>query len=320
MSDFPISLLRKLITKHLDVRPSDVSFRRIPTGKFNSSYYVETPEKDWILRIAPPKNTGLLFYERGMMAQEPPIHALLRRKTGVPVARIIAYDNTHTLIDRDYLIMERLPGRPLNELPLAPHQVEIVLEQVGRYLRQMHRVRTNKYGYLGPHQPMEPQDTWLAAFRVMWNKLLDDIVACGGYEAPEADYMRHLFEVHRCCFERRVPSCLLHMDVWHQNILVDERLRVTGLLDLDRALWGDPEIEFAVLDYCGISEPAFWRGYGRRRDTSPQAQIRRIFYLLYEVQKYIAIRIWRGGDRTDAMRYKEYSFRLASSLTCAIVT
>jgi len=57
-----------------------------------------------------------------------------------------------------------------------------------------------------------------------------------------------------------VPASLLHLDAWAQNILVDEAGNVTGLVDLDRALWGDPGIEFAVLDYCGISEPVFWRG------------------------------------------------------------
>lgn len=48
---------------------------------------------------------------------------------------------------------------------------------------------------------------------------------------------------------------------------------------------GGPEIEFAVLDYRGISEPPFWRGYGLERDASPAAQTRRMFYLLYELQK-----------------------------------
>ena len=33
---------------------------------------------------------------------------------------------------------------------------------------------------------VEPQPTWAAAFRVMWNKLLDDVVACGCYSAGEA--------------------------------------------------------------------------------------------------------------------------------------
>ena len=314
MKGFPTTLLNQLVTTHIDVHPADVSFRRIPTGKFNTSYYVETPEEAFILRIAPQDDAGLLFYERGMMAQEPPLHALLRRKTDVPVARIVTFDNSRSLVGRDYLIMEQLPGRPLTELPLSPQQTATVQEQVGRYLRQMHRIRTTKYGYLGPHRPMEPEGTWLAAFRVMWNKLLDDVVACGGYEPAEADFMRRLFDSYRYCFDREVSSCLLHMDVWHQNILVDEHCQVTGLLDMDRALWGDCEIEFAVLDYCGISEPSFWDGYGLRRDLSPDARIRGTFYVLYEVQKYIPIRIWRGGNRSQAMRYKEHSFRLATPL------
>jgi fructosamine-3-kinase len=108
------------------------------------------------------------------------------------------------------------------------------------------------------------------------------------------------------------------MDVWSQNILVDETGRVTGLVDLDRALWGDPEIEFAVLDYCGISEPAFWRGYGRPRDTSFSAQIRARFYLLYEVQKYIVIRIWRRNDPARARDYKRQSLALAMPLLQAL--
>jgi fructosamine-3-kinase len=102
--------------------------------------------------------------------------------------------------------------------------------------------------------------------------------------------------------------------VWAQNILIDEAGNVTGLVDLDRALWGDIEIEFAVLDYCGVSEPAFWEGYGTRRDESPPATIRRLFYLLYEVQKYMPIRVWRRNDPAGALRYKRHSFALAAQL------
>jgi aminoglycoside phosphotransferase (APT) family kinase protein len=80
--------------------------------------------------------------------------------------------------------------------------------------------------------------------------------------------MRRLLDRHIDVFDRPVPASLLHMDVWAENILADERGRLRGLIDWDRALWGDPEIEFAVLDYCGISEPAFWEGYGVERDTS----------------------------------------------------
>jgi fructosamine-3-kinase len=196
--------------------------------------------------------------------------------------------------------------------------LDSVLHQVGAYLAQMHALVADRYGYLGAHRPMEPQPTWSQAFTIMWNKLLDDVVACGGYAPDEADALRRLLEVYRPHFERPVPASLLHMDVWSQNILVDDEGTVTGLVDLDRALWGDPEIEYAVLDYCGISEPAFWEGYGRARDVSFPAQIRARFYTLYEVQKYIVIRIWRRNDPQEALAYKRQSFALAQPLVQAL--
>jgi fructosamine-3-kinase len=182
----------------------------------------------------------------------------------------------------------------------------------------MHALVADRYGYLGAHQPMHAQPTWAEAFVVMWNKLLDDVVACGGYAPDEAGTLRRLLEVYRPHFDRPVPASLLHMDVWSQNILVDDGGNVTGLVDLDRALWGDPEIEFAVLDYCGISEPPFWQGYGRARDISFSAQIRARFYLLYEVQKYIVIRICRRDDPAQALEYKQQSFALAGPLRQAL--
>jgi aminoglycoside phosphotransferase (APT) family kinase protein len=315
---FSAGLLAQLVAAHLPVDPDRLVFEPIRTGKHNTSYYVEGVDDGLVLRISPPDDAGFLFYERRMMAQEPQLHALLRAETAVPVAEILAYDDSRRLVDRDYLLMERLPGQPMTDARLSPQRVDGALEQVGVYLAQIHALVADGYGYLGAHRPMQPQATWVEAFTVMWNKLLDDVMACGGYTPDEADAMRHLLDIYRPHLDRSVPASLLHMDVWSQNILVDEAGYVTGLVDLDRALWGDPEIEFAVLDYCGISEPAFWRGYGRDRDISFSAQIRARFYLLYEVQKYIVIRIWRRNDPAQALQYKRQSFALAGPLLQAL--
>jgi aminoglycoside phosphotransferase (APT) family kinase protein len=315
---FATELLAQLVATHLPASAGKLTFEPIRTGKHNTSYYVAGAGDDLVLRISPPDDAGYLFYERRMMAQEPQLHTLLRAETSVPVAEIFDYDDSRTLLDRDYLLMERLPGQPLTDAPLAGEQLEKVFEQVGRYLRQMHALTADRYGYLGAHHPMPPQPTWVKAFTVMWNKLLDDIVACGGYTTEEADALRRLLDVYRPHFDRPVAASLLHMDVWSQNILVDKAGRVTGLVDLDRALWGDPEIEFAVLDYCGISKPGFWQGYGLPRDTSYSAQIRARFYLLYELQKYIVIRIWRRNDPAEALQYKRQSFALVRPLVQAL--
>ena len=296
------------------------SFRRIPTGKYNTTYEValrsdgrrETP-RAVILRIAPADGAGGTFYEIGMMAQEPEIHEIVRRETTIPVAEILAHDTSRRVVDRDFLIMEKLAGGALSDFPrLTAALYDRVLEQVGRMLAQLHRITRDRYGYLGAHRCMEPQPDWPSAFRVMWNRLIDNIVGVGAYSEQEAARLRGLLEQCAGAFERPVPASLLHMDIWAQNILVDEQGHVTGIVDWDRGLWGDPEIEFAVLDYCGISEPAFWRGYGQPRDGSPDAQRRGVFYYLYEAQKYIVIHIARRHNRASALGYKAQVLQILS--------
>ena len=309
MGSFSSRDLESIIRHHRGDVSGEISFRRIVTGKFNTSYFVRAGDEQLVLRIAPPRDSVFVFYERDMMRQEPDIHKLLLSETTVPVPRIFTYDDSHTLIDRDFLIMERLPGIPLTEARGVSNKP--VFRQMGEYLAQVHRLTAEQYGYLGAHQPMEPQSTWVEAFEIMWNRMVDDIVAVGHYDEEESSRMRALLDQYIAIFDRPITASLLHMDVWHQNILVDSRGNVTGLVDWDRALWGDPEIEFAVLDYCGISEPEFWEGYGQKRDVSSPAGMRQIFYLLYEIQKYIVIRHGRGHDPATAKQYKRQVMEIA---------
>jgi aminoglycoside phosphotransferase (APT) family kinase protein len=293
--------------------------RPIATGKHNRSFWVLSEHGRFVLRVAPPDSTGLLFYERLMMRQEPALHQIMHQEPALPVAEIVAHDFSRRLIDRDYLLMTALPGMPMSDAALSAAQNARVLRQVGAALRALHAIEgpaagLSGYGYLGAHHPMAPQPSWWQAFQLMRNLLLDDVAAAGTYTSAEAERLRGLLSNHAAAFQRDVPAALLHMDVWAQNILVDQAGNLAGLVDFDRALWGDPEIEYAVLDYCGISEPSFWQGYGHPRDISPAAEIRRLFYLLYEVQKYMPICVWRRGDLADAQRYREQCLRLARQL------
>jgi aminoglycoside phosphotransferase (APT) family kinase protein len=284
-------------------------FAPIPTGKFNTSYFVQAGANRWVLRIAPRPDSVFVFYERDMMRQEPGIHALLLERTRVPVARILGYDDSYAIIDHAYLLMERLPGRPLCDSPGV--DADPVLREVGACLAQAHRLTAERYGYIGEHRPMPPQRSWVDALAMMWAKLVDDVAAAGYYGDEERALLLNALDRHLPLFDRPVPASLLHMDVWSQNILVSDDGKLTGLVDWDRALWGDPEIEFAVLDYCGISGPAFWEGYGAPRDTSREAAIRNIYYLLYEIQKYIVIEQGRNNNPHAARRYKQQVLDLA---------
>lgn len=295
--------LIECVQAHADIHTDAISLAPIPTGKFNDSYYVLAGGEEYVLRIAPPHNDIYCFYEREMMRQEPAIHALLLEKTSVPVAKIYAFDDSMDIISREYLLMERLPGLAMSDLP---HMDEDgILRQIGKALAETHALQSDMYGYIGDHHPMEPQTSWVDAFGIMWRKLVDDVVSVGFYDEEERGIMLSTLDRYIRLFDRSFPASLMHMDLWAQNILVDDDDNLTGLLDWDRALWGDPEIEFAVLDYCGIAKPPFWEGYGKERDDSPEASVRNFFYLLYEMQKYIVIRHGRDHDTYAAMDHKQ---------------
>ena len=304
-------LLSACLQRHFG-EASKIRLEAVRTGKFNSSFFATVDGRELVLRIAPPKDSVLLFYERDMMKQEPEIHDLLLMGPRIPVPPIIVFDESHELVDRDFLIMERLPGHPMCEATACDE--EAIFQEVGALLADVHRLTAAQYGYLGPHRPMTPQPNWNDAFAIMWRKLLDDIVCVGQYSDEDRTFLLKLLDHHLPVFSRQVPASLLHMDIWQQNILISEHGVLTGLIDWDRALWGDPEIEFAVLDYCGISTPAFWEGYGQARDASPEARIRNTFYLLYELQKYIVIEQGRNNDSHKARQYKQQAFQCAQHL------
>ena len=285
--------------------------RRFGAGKFSETFSetfsVDGPDGRYVLRVAPPDSVRQLFYEYRMMRQEPRIHARLLAETPVPVPPIIARDFSRSLIDRDYLLMPRLDGRPLSEAPLSDSSRDSAMRQWGRHVAQIHGLTdpSGRFGYLGEHQCMESQATWREAFAMMYRKELDDIVACGVYDRATADRGIALLEANLDRFEHCRASCLMHGDLWVTNLMVAPDGRVTGVIDFDRACWGDVEWDLAIAEYCGVTRPPFWEGYGTQVQThAGDAAVRRLFYLLYEHQKYIVISMSRRrNDPAGAKRY-----------------
>ena len=293
----------------LDLAPLDC--RPFGAGKFSETFEVRLADgtAPYVLRVAPPDSMRQLFYEYRMMRQEPALHRRLRSETSIPVPEILAHDFSRKLCDRDFLVMPRLPGTPLSETALSPAANRRAFREWGRHVAAIHALTEtdNRFGYLGDHRCMAPQSNWPDAFLLMFRKELDDIVKTGIYSAHDADSALRLLEKHLDAFRHATVSRLLHGDLWCANLLVDREGAVTGLLDFDRACWGDIEWDLAIAEYCGTLQPSFWEGYGPavdlRRDES--AAIRRFFHLLYEHQKYIVISA--SARRNDPDRARRYA-------------
>jgi len=304
-----ISTAKRLVGEHLPA--DDWRVRPFGAGKFSSVFEVDSASGRYVLRVGPPDSVRQLFYEYRMMRQEPAIHSRLLAETAVPVPEIVAHDFSRSLVERDYLFMPRLPGRPLSEARLSGQARSKALRQWGRHVSQIHGLTDpeNRFGYLGEHRCMEPQPSWPEAFAVMYRKELDDIVGCGIYDRPTADAAMKLLADNLQAFGHCKTSRLCHGDLWVTNLLVADDGEVTGVLDFDRACWGDVEWDLAIAEYCGVTGEPFWEGYGGKVDTrSGAAGIRRMFYLLYEHQKYIVISMSsRRDDPAGARRYAAWS-------------
>jgi len=276
------------------------SIRPVGSGHYNQSYYLQSRRGKFVLRIAPPDSVPKLFYEIDMMRAEPNIHQLVARHTDIPVPGIVFYDFSRSLINTDYLLMEYLPGS----------QGPFDHRQLGRYVRRLHSITSEQCGYPDRQAPMHSH--WPDTFYNYVELIFADCLRCGAIDAGEYEYFLSVYEKHRNAIEPVQPR-LLHLDLWYQNILTIDG-RITAILDFDRGLYGDPELEFAVLDTYGYSTADFFEGYGCARPVDHAAQVRRILYLVYELIKYAFIRLARNANPRAAVQHVTHCKQLLATL------
>lgn len=272
------------------------------SGLYNSVYRFELEKNEYILRIAPFDETPKLFYEVDMMHSEPAIHKLTQKQTNIPVPTVVYHDFSRNDFDRDYLIMEKLPGT------VGGYN----LKELGRYVSELHGIKQKegKFGY--PCRRFDMGDRWGDVFLDYAHRIFHDCRSAGAVTGEEHDYFTSIYLAYESVFADCDP-CLLHLDLWRTNILT-ENGRITGILDFDRGLYGDKELEFAVLDTYSSATEEFFEGYGQPRPDSDDAEIRRVLYLVYELIKYAFIRLIRGGSESIAAEHVRQCKSLMKSI------
>lgn len=254
-----------------------------------------------VLKVAPPPHVRQLRYERDLLTAEARYFELLKnRDEAFPVPNV-----RHLDPDGRWLFTSLLPGVALPDLP-SQIEVSPVRRQLGTVLARVHRITGDKFGYWGdrPHGThwrtvfSEMMDdllldaqTWRVALPVPQQEIRDAITFC----AAELD-------------EVTVPR-LVHFDLWDGNLLATpDGALLTGLVDGERCLFGDPLIDFvspAILRRIE-EEPAhpMLLGYGRSV-VFGESERRRLS--LYRLHLYLLMLVEmpsRGmvGERADLRR------------------
>ncbi len=258
-----------------------LNFSELTDGYFNAAYLLELADgPKYVLKAAPPDDIRVLRYEKGIMQAEVETIRLVRQNTQVPAPEIFAHDWSRQIIGCDYFVMALLPGVPLSKLrkELTEQQSTATDRQAGIFLRQMNEIRGAHFGALT--QPDRQFDSWRLAFDSMLRDVLTDgremqVRLPLPYEEIHARLSRHY-----AALEEVTAPRLVHWDLWDGNIFLDPETRsITGIIDFERALWGDPLMEANFVFWQNSA--AFLEGYGTPMLDTPEKRTRRLLYNIY---------------------------------------
>jgi aminoglycoside phosphotransferase (APT) family kinase protein len=249
-------------------------------GSYNTAFLVGLDGGSTVvLRIA-PRPARQMRSERNWLRAEYAATAWLVG-LGPLVPRVLGADFTHQVIGRDYLVQSLLPGVPApDRLPGYDRTLwPGFLSQLGAITRQVHDVAGDTWGPLAAPVDARWSDALVRSLNdsredlARWSLLADDVARLSAVAEKYRDRLDHADRPR-----------LLHGDLWTTNILLDPDAAeptITGVVDGDRAWWGDPLADWAVYRADSRAVPAerdaFWRAYGGR-PAGQDAEWRLRFY------------------------------------------
>jgi aminoglycoside phosphotransferase (APT) family kinase protein len=192
------------------------------------------------------------------------------------IPKVLLTDFTHQLIGRDYMFQSVVEGERWADIEnkLTPAENLELWCQCGTLVKQIHITTGEWFGYPYPGFHSKWSDVILERFSHISQSMEAYQVKIPAFEAISK------IAFHQApVFDEIVLPRLLHGDLWTFNLLVtrgESGPQITGVMDTDRAWWGDPMADWIMfLFHVRREDPdwldritAFFNGYGTL-DTGP---------------------------------------------------
>lgn len=265
----------------LTLAPGEDALAELKEGWFNAAYNVRLSDgREVILKIAPPPQAEVLTYEYNIMETEVASMRLARRNPAIPVPEIYYFDTALDLCDSAYFFMEKLAGENygLIRATLPPEVQASIDEQIGKIIYQINQFRGDYYGYPG-NSALRGQ-TWREAFLKIMDAILEDGRRKNAdYRGIDPETIHQAVLKHAAALDHVTLPQMVHWDAWDLNVFIQDG-KITGLLDFERVLWGDPLLEAQFRPLFGDGVTGYMRGYGKTHFT-PDEDVRCHLYSLH---------------------------------------
>jgi aminoglycoside phosphotransferase (APT) family kinase protein len=207
------------------------------------------------------------------------------REHDIPAPQVIAVDVSKQIVPHDYILMTKIEGATIiDSWPnLTLDQCQQVAQEAGRYLAKMHAITFDGYGKL-KLPAAERFPTWYAYVMDYLHRYKSESVSMSILTEAQGNHLWDTFEQHRTLFESVQPARLIHWDFHFENVLQMDG-HVTGILDFEWSLCGDPAFDFRLEwqweDTCPGSAQGLYHGYLAERSLPADQELRvRLYSLL----------------------------------------
>jgi len=235
------------------------------------------------------------------MQKEVTVLGLIQDRLGVSVPRILLVDDSKRLLGLNLTLMTKLEGAVLGRLEttLTTPQRLSAYAQIGGLLREFHGFPMEASGYIGAKSVVMAHATNHEYLTHQFQRKLKEFTERGGdagLAERVAGYAAGRAELLGACTQ----AVLCHNDLHAGNLLATTSnggLRLTGVLDFEGALAGDPLMDVAKALYYldAESRHAVLEGYGAiDRQRWPETLALYHLYFVLELWCWMA----QIGNRT----------------------
>jgi len=236
-----------------------VSQSELSGGTFSAVQRVDLADgRTVVVKTSVPDHEGhdaLLTYEHNLARVEADMLATLHDIDGVPAPVLLLEDFTRSRVEVDVVVSSFLEGSPWDRADaMGPQATAIAGREVGAVFARLHAVHAPTFGYPAADFRLGGA-TWPVAFSAILAAHVADAARFG--IDVRGDELLAVLERGQDALAQVATPSLVHNDLWPGNVLLEPASgRVTGIVDWERALYGDPLMDFVGMNPFATGELA----------------------------------------------------------------